>query len=192
MLISEVVQMTVEQISRKYAFYSIVLYYIVFSENNGASISTHIVAEISNDQNNAGKLYALHISITTDCIGLVESNGTNYFSQTDQNSADVQPPALTHLSNTTQVPEIESVVTTTQLQYDAPEVLIQPKGQWHCRNMKDLGRHRIPLLAGEGPQRTLIQVKVKHCFYSKNIDINKNLSPSTGSSGRHSSNVSRC
>lgn len=101
----------------------------------------------------------------------MESNETNYFSETDQNSIDVQPPASTHLSNTTQVPEITSVITPTQLPCNAPKILIQPKPEWHCRTMKDLGENRIPLLAGQGPQRTLIQVKVKHCFYLKNIDI---------------------
>lgn len=163
--------MTVEQTSRKYAFGSITLYYIVFSENNDTSISTNIVGESSNRQSNTGKLCTLYTSVTTDCMGLVESNGTNYSTQTGQNSADVQPPAPTHLSNTIPAPEITPVVTTTQRQYDAPEILIQPKPEWHYRNMKDLGKNRIPVLPGIGSQRTSIQVKVKHCFYSKNIDI---------------------
>jgi hypothetical protein len=100
-------------------------------------------------------------------------NEANHFVQTDQNSANVQPPTPTHLSNTIQVPQTTSVITPIQHQYDAPEILTQPKSEWHYRNMKDLGKNRIPLLAGDGPQRTLIRVKVKHCFYSMKIEIEK-------------------
>jgi hypothetical protein len=91
--------------------------------------------------------------------------------QTDQNSANAQPPVPTCLSNTTQVPQIMRGVTPTQHEYDAPEILTQPKKEWHYRNMKDLGKNRIPLLAGDGPQRTLIRVKVKYCFYSMKIEV---------------------
>ncbi len=93
-------------------------------------------------------------------------NETNNFVQTDQNSTNVQPSIPTHLSNTIQVLQTTAVNTPTQFQYDAPEISIQPKPKWHYRNMKDLGKQEIPLLPGDGPQRTLIQVKVKHRFYS--------------------------
>ncbi len=80
-------------------------------------------------------------------------------------------PLSTELSNTTPVPNTTSAITPTQFQYDAPEILIGPKRKWRYRNMKDLGQNRLPLLAGEGPQRTSIRVKVKPCFYLKNIEI---------------------
>jgi hypothetical protein len=98
-------------------------------------------------------------------------NEGNHFVQTDQNSVNVQLPTPTHLSNTIQVPQVTSIITPIQHQYDAPEILTQPKKEWHYRNMKDLGKERIPLLAGDGPQRTLIRVKVKCFFYSTKIEI---------------------
>lgn len=39
--------------------------------------------------------------------------------------------------------------------------------------MKDLEKGKMPLLAGDGPQRTLVRVKVKHYFYSMKIEIEK-------------------
>ena len=94
---------------------------------------------------------------------------TNDFAQTEQNSINVQTVTPSQLSNTTQVPRSNPLTTTTQLQYDAPEIVIQPKEEWHYQNMKDLAKNRLPLLADDGPQRTPIRVKVNHCFYSRKI-----------------------
>ena len=45
-----------------------------------------------------------------------------------------------------------------------PEILIEPKTEWHYRNMKDLAIQHIPLLSGVGPQRTPIRVSVSSSF----------------------------
>jgi len=43
---------------------------------------------------------------------------------------------------------------------EPPEIIIQPKSEWHYRSAKDLANNHLPLLAGNGPQRTPIRVKV--------------------------------
>jgi hypothetical protein len=44
--------------------------------------------------------------------------------------------------------------------YEEPMILTQPKSEWHYRSMKDLAKNHIPLVSGEGPQRTPIRIKV--------------------------------
>jgi hypothetical protein len=174
MLISEVFQMVFEPTPRKYTRFCIIFdryLWMVILEHNDTIIASNIIAEDNNHQGNTGKCNKLHASVISLCICLVQLNETNHFEQTDQNFANVQLPVPPHLSNTTQVPQVPPVITPTQLQYDAPEILIQPKSEWHYRNIKDLGKKRMPLLAGQGPQRTPIQVKVKHYFHSKKIKI---------------------
>ncbi|CAF0844256.1 unnamed protein product [Adineta steineri] len=41
-----------------------------------------------------------------------------------------------------------------------PEILKQPKPDWHYRSIKDLASNHLPYLAGEGPQRTPVRVTV--------------------------------
>lgn len=48
----------------------------------------------------------------------------------------------------------------TDFLYDFPSILTQPKAEWHYRSIKDLAKHHIPLLSGDGPQRTPIRVQV--------------------------------
>lgn len=54
---------------------------------------------------------------------------------------------------------------SVEYSYDAPSILIQPKSEWHYRNLRDLASKHIPLLSGHGPQRTPIRVTVSY-FYS--------------------------
>ena len=51
---------------------------------------------------------------------------------------------------------------------EAPEILIQPKSEWHYRNIRDLANKHIPLLSGEGPQRTPIRIQVRFFFIDRN------------------------
>jgi len=44
--------------------------------------------------------------------------------------------------------------------YEPPEVITQPKREWHYRSIKDLAKNHLPYVAGNGPQRTPIRVKV--------------------------------
>jgi len=44
--------------------------------------------------------------------------------------------------------------------YSPPTIIIQPKSEWHYRNMRDLASKHIPLLSGNGPQRTPIRLSV--------------------------------
>ena len=43
---------------------------------------------------------------------------------------------------------------------EEPIFLTQPKQIWHYRSMKDLAKKHIPLVSGEGPQRTPIRIQV--------------------------------
>jgi hypothetical protein len=44
--------------------------------------------------------------------------------------------------------------------HEPPEILIQPKSEWHYRSVKDLANQHLPLLPGNGRQRTPIRVTV--------------------------------
>jgi hypothetical protein len=44
--------------------------------------------------------------------------------------------------------------------YEPPEIITGPKTDWHYRSMKDLANKHLPCLAGNGPQRTPIRIKV--------------------------------
>lgn len=46
---------------------------------------------------------------------------------------------------------------------EPPRILIQPKTEWHYRNLRDLANKHIPLLSGDGPQRTPIRIHVPRC-----------------------------
>ncbi len=98
-------------------------------------------------------------------------NETNHFVQTDQNFANIQPPVPNQLSRTIRVSQIIPASTPIHFQYEAPPILIQPKQKLRYRNMKDLGKKRIPLLSGDGPQRVLVRVKVNYFLYSRKIGI---------------------
>ncbi len=53
--------------------------------------------------------------------------------------------------------------------FEEPTILTPPKSEWHYRSTRDLAKKHIPLLAGEGPQRTPIVIKVSvssiSCLY---------------------------
>jgi len=110
---------------------------------------------------------------------------TNHFVQTDQNFANIQPPVSTQLSRAIRVPQIIPTSTPIHFQYEAPPILIQPKQKLRYRNMKDLGKKRIPLLSGDGPQRVLVRVKVNYFLYSRKIGI-KHMFFSGASAGNSS------
>jgi hypothetical protein len=59
------------------------------------------------------------------------------------------------------------------IQYEAPEIIIQPKLEWHYRSMKDLEKKHIPFLSGDGPQRTPIRVRVSYSSISYRLFIYK-------------------
>ncbi|CAF3439891.1 unnamed protein product [Rotaria sp. Silwood1] len=44
--------------------------------------------------------------------------------------------------------------------YEQPQIITEPKSDWHYRSLKDLLKNHIPLLSGEGPQRTPIRVQI--------------------------------
>ncbi|CAF3367793.1 unnamed protein product [Rotaria sp. Silwood2] len=44
--------------------------------------------------------------------------------------------------------------------YEPVKIITQPKTQWHYRSIKDLAKNHIPLLSGDGPQRTPMRVTV--------------------------------
>lgn len=62
--------------------------------------------------------------------------------------------------------------------FQAPVILTQPKSEWHYRNIRDLANKHIPLLSGEGPQRTPIRIQIPQqlnfeLYLSiRNLDIN--------------------
>ena len=143
---------------------------LIFSEGIDSIISTDTITE-----RNTGKFFKSYNCITIPCIDSIQSNQTNNFVQIDRNSVDVQPLVPTYLSNTTTVSNIPSVMASQQLIPAAPEIIVQPKQNWHYRSMNDLGKHENPLLAGEGLQRTHVQVKVKHRLSSKNIENNSTI-----------------
>lgn len=88
-----------------------------------------------------------------------------------------QFPFRNGISSTSNVP-----VTTTQMSsrqmsiddaYESPEVITQPKEEWHYRSIKDLAKNHLPYLAGIGPQRTPIRVKVSHSSLSYTVFTHK-------------------
>lgn len=48
--------------------------------------------------------------------------------------------------------------------FEPPEIITQPKREWHYRSIKDLAKQHLPYLAGSGPQRTPIRVRVPATF----------------------------
>lgn len=95
---------------------------------------------------------------------LAQTNEAAHVVRIDQDPTNAEPLHLLHATQTSV--SLPTTTAVTQLKYDALEILTPPKKKWHYRNMKDLGKGGAPLLAGDGPQRTPIQVKVKHCLYS--------------------------
>jgi len=47
--------------------------------------------------------------------------------------------------------------------FEPPIIITEPKSEWHYRSIKDLAKQHLPYLAGNGPQRTPIRVKVSYC-----------------------------
>jgi hypothetical protein len=115
----------------------------------------------------------LNISITSRCTYLVQQNETNDLGGGNGNVASNRLSVSTSLSNTTGVPQTVPVPILTQLPYEKLEIVIQPKLDWHRRNMKELGKQQIPLLAGHGSQRTLVRVKVSIMLMYKEDSNNK-------------------
>jgi hypothetical protein len=115
----------------------------------------------------------LNISITSRCTYLVQQNETNDLGGGNGNVASNRLSVSTSLSNTTGVPQTVPVPILTQLPYEKLEIVIQPKLHWHPRNMKELGKQQIPLLAGHGSQRTLVRVKVSIMLMYKEDSNNK-------------------
>lgn len=56
--------------------------------------------------------------------------------------------------------------TSRDISLEKPIIQIQPKPQWHYRSMKDLVKQHIPLISGDGPQRTPVQVKVSIVLFN--------------------------
>ncbi|CAF3644988.1 unnamed protein product [Rotaria sordida] len=122
----------------------------------------------------------------------VQLNESNRVTQADQISVDTSSSILTHLSTTTGVPQIVLPQTSTQYSCKKPEIVTEPKQDWHPRYPKDLipkpknkvnknpkvnpkyqrktnkhinkkeQRKFIGLLQGVGGQRSHIQVKVTY------------------------------
>ncbi|CAF1364254.1 unnamed protein product [Rotaria magnacalcarata] len=90
----------------------------------------------------------------------VQLADTNNVEQINQNVSNIAPFSETHLTSTTHIAQTASLPTPASFQYNAPPIKTQPKQDWHYRSMKDLGRTGFPIIAGVGPQRTLISVKV--------------------------------
>ncbi|CAF4338634.1 unnamed protein product, partial [Rotaria sordida] len=65
-------------------------------------------------------------------------NESNRFTQADQISVDTSSSILTHLSTTTGVPQIVLPQTSTQYSCKKPEIVTEPKQDWHPRYPKDL------------------------------------------------------
>ena len=61
--------------------------------------------------------------------------------------------------------------------YEPPRIVIQPKTEWHYRNMRDLASKHIPLLSGNGPQRTPIRVTVSLVIISINFVLSSTAVP---------------
>ncbi|CAF0946425.1 unnamed protein product [Rotaria sordida] len=68
----------------------------------------------------------------------VQLNESNRFTQADQISVDTSSSILTHLSTTTGVPQIVLPQTSTQYSCKKPEIVTEPKQDWHPRYPKDL------------------------------------------------------
>ena len=75
----------------------------------------------------------------------------------------IEPNNPVHLSSTNPTMERTPVAVSITPQLGAPKIAIQPKSKVHPRNMKELGKKEIPFLPGDGPQRTPIKIKVRHC-----------------------------
>ncbi|CAF3645022.1 unnamed protein product [Rotaria sordida] len=107
--------------------------------NHDAAIVSNIVVANNNQQDNT--------TLFSD---------TSHVTQIDQNPANISSYVLNQSSNTSEI----FPTTSASIQCEAPNILNKPKKDWHYRNMRDLAKNRIPLLAGDGPQRSLIRVKV--------------------------------
>ncbi|CAF4339599.1 unnamed protein product [Rotaria sp. Silwood2] len=129
-------------------------------QNNDTPIASNITVTNNDQQDNTSEIYKFNAFSATYCISLVQLGDTNYVVQTDQNSTDTSSFVLNRLSSATENFPTTSTSTLLSDKCKAPKILNQPKNKWHYRNMKDLGKKQIPLLAGDGPQRTLIRVKV--------------------------------
>ncbi|CAF2052107.1 unnamed protein product [Rotaria magnacalcarata] len=114
--------------------------------------------EVPIDQKNHAFIYCdLENDIYNPWFQLADTNNVE---QINQNVSNIAPFSETHLTSTTHIAQTASLPTPASFQYNAPPIKTQPKQDWHYRSMKDLGRTGFPIIAGVGPQRTLISVKV--------------------------------
>ncbi|CAF0782919.1 unnamed protein product [Adineta steineri] len=110
------------------------------SQDSDTGISSMIVGEENNQQ--------------------LQTNETNHSVQTDQGFSYVSASETIDALNSNQASQCTSVSTSLEFQYEAPSILVQPKGEWHNRNMKELANKGVSRLAADGPQRTFPQVQV--------------------------------
>jgi hypothetical protein len=96
-------------------------------------------------------------------------NESDRVGQADQISARMPSSSSTHLSNTMRDSQTIPASPLTQVLYKEPEIVIQPKKDWHPRYPKDLIPKQktkiMGLLQGVGGQRTRIKVKVSCLLY---------------------------
>jgi hypothetical protein len=118
------------------------------------------VQDTKNVQPVTGKLYYLNISSIL-IVFIIDALHQAALSMPNiPNPSNVLPLSLNNLSSTTQVPSITSVSMGPPISYEQPEIVNELKKEYHLRYMRDVGTPQMPLLAGDGPQRTPIQVKV--------------------------------
>ncbi|CAF3697882.1 unnamed protein product [Adineta steineri] len=110
------------------------------SQDSDTGISSMIVGEENNQQ--------------------LQTNETNHSVQTNQGFSYVSSSEPIDMLNSNQASQSTSVSTSLEFQYETPSILVQPKGEWHNRNMKELANKGVSRLAADGPQRTFPQVQV--------------------------------
>jgi hypothetical protein len=151
-----------EEIQQRLLLISQVVELVKQSSRSDTSTISTVAVQDDIHQGNTHKFYKSYTFIIIRWIYLVHLNETSHSEQINQNFGDIQPTVSTTLSNTTQVPQTIPALPLSQVEHEEPMIIIQPKAEWHYRNMKDLAKKRHPFLAGDGPQRTLPRVKVKH------------------------------
>jgi len=118
-------------------------------------------------QSTAGNFYHLNCFPILVLFALDGLNDVASPMQNIQNPSNVSLLPFNHLSITTQVTPIVHAPTSPQFSYAQPEIIIQPKEEWHLRYMRDVGTREMSFLSGDGSQRTPIRVKVSYYFYLK-------------------------
>ncbi|CAF4101024.1 unnamed protein product, partial [Adineta steineri] len=100
------------------------------SQDSDTGISSMIVGEENNQQRN-----------------IVQTNETNHSVQTNQGFSYVSSSEPIDMLNSNQASQSTSVSTSVEFQYETPSILVQPKGEWHNRNMKELANKGVSRLA---------------------------------------------